>query len=44
MLVWGFNDPTALLKSGHALCEIIADSNPNSEMHIIEGSRTGYRM
>jgi pimeloyl-ACP methyl ester carboxylesterase len=35
MLVWGYNDPTAQLKRGHALFEIIADSNPTSEMHII---------
>ena len=35
LLVWGYNDPTALLKRGHALFEIIADSNPKSEMHII---------
>jgi pimeloyl-ACP methyl ester carboxylesterase len=35
MLVWGYNDPTALLKRGQALFELIADSNPNSEMHII---------
>ena len=35
MLVWGYNDPTAQLKRGHALFELIADSNPKSEMHII---------
>jgi 2-hydroxy-6-oxo-6-(2'-carboxyphenyl)-hexa-2,4-dienoate hydrolase len=35
LLVWGYNDPTALLKRGHALFELIADSNPRSEMHII---------
>ena len=35
MLVWGYNDPTAQLKRGHALFEIIADSNPRSDMHII---------
>jgi pimeloyl-ACP methyl ester carboxylesterase len=35
LLIWGYNDPTALLKRGHALFEIIADGNPNSEMHII---------
>jgi len=35
MLVWGYNDPTALLKRGQALFELIADNNPQSEMHII---------
>jgi 2-hydroxy-6-oxonona-2,4-dienedioate hydrolase len=35
MLVWGYNDPTALLKRGLALFELIAESNPASEMHII---------
>jgi len=35
LLVWGYNDPTALLKRGHALFEIIADDNPRSEMHVI---------
>jgi len=35
MLVWGYNDPTALLKRGQALFELIADSNPRAEMHVI---------
>lgn len=35
MLVWGYNDPTALLKRGQALFELIADNNPQAEMHII---------
>ena len=44
LLVWGYNDPTALLKRGHALFEIIADSNPRSEMHIInEAGHFCYR-
>jgi 2-hydroxy-6-oxonona-2,4-dienedioate hydrolase len=44
MLVWGYNDPTAQLKRGHALFEIIADSNPKSEMHIInEAGHFCYR-
>ena len=43
-LVWGYNDPTAELKRGHALFEIIADSNPKSEMHIInEAGHFCYR-
>jgi pimeloyl-ACP methyl ester carboxylesterase len=40
LLVWGYNDPTALLKRGQALFELIADSNPRSEMHII--NRAGH--
>jgi 2-hydroxy-6-oxonona-2,4-dienedioate hydrolase len=44
LLVWGYNDPTALLKRGHALFEIIADSNPRSEMHVInEAGHFCYR-
>jgi pimeloyl-ACP methyl ester carboxylesterase len=44
MLIWGYNDPTAQLKRGHALFEIIADSNPKSEMHIInEAGHFCYR-
>ena len=44
LLVWGYNDPTAELKRGHALFEIIADSNPKSEMHIInEAGHFCYR-
>lgn len=35
LLVWGYNDPTALLKRGHALFELIADANPRAEMHVI---------
>jgi 2-hydroxy-6-oxonona-2,4-dienedioate hydrolase len=38
MVVWGYNDPTALLKRGQALFELIADNNPKSEMHIINQS------
>ena len=38
LVVWGYNDPTAELKRGHALFEIIADSNPRSEMHIINAA------
>jgi 2-hydroxy-6-oxo-6-(2'-carboxyphenyl)-hexa-2,4-dienoate hydrolase len=44
MLVWGYNDPTAQLKRGHVLFELIADSNPKSEMHIInEAGHFCYR-
>ena len=44
LLIWGYNDPTALLKRGHALFELIADSNPRSEMYIInEAGHFCYR-
>ena len=35
LLVWGYNDPTASLKRGQYLFELIADSVPISEMHVI---------
>ena len=35
LVVWGYNDPTALLKRGQALFELIAESAPIAEMHII---------
>ncbi|MFQ5930348.1 MAG: alpha/beta fold hydrolase [Acidobacteriota bacterium] len=35
LLVWGYNDPTASLKRGQYLFELIADSAPISEMHVI---------
>jgi pimeloyl-ACP methyl ester carboxylesterase len=35
LLVWGYNDPTALLKRGQALFELIAERNPRAEMHVI---------
>jgi len=35
LLVWGYNDPTAELKRGQMLFELIADVSPKSEMHII---------
>jgi len=40
LLVWGYNDPTAELKRGQMLFELIADVNPKSEMHII--NRAGH--
>jgi len=40
LLVWGYNDPTAELKRGHTLFELVADANPQSEMHII--NRAGH--
>jgi pimeloyl-ACP methyl ester carboxylesterase len=44
LLVWGYNDPTAALKRGHALFEIIAEGNPRSEMHVInEAGHFCYR-
>ena len=35
LLIWGYNDPTAELKRGQMLFELIADVSPKSEMHII---------
>ncbi len=35
LLVWGNNDPTASLRRGQALYELIADSAPVAEMHVI---------
>lgn len=35
LLVWGYNDPTASLKRGQDLFELIAASAPISEMHVI---------
>ena len=35
LVVWGYNDPTAILKRGQALFELIADSTPIAEMHVI---------
>ncbi len=40
LLVWGYNDPTAELKRGQWLFELIADANPKSEMHVI--NRAGH--
>ena len=40
LLVWGYNDPTAELKRGQLLFELIADANPKSEMHVI--NRAGH--
>lgn len=35
LLVWGYNDPTAPLKRGQYLFEIIAARTPFAEMHVI---------
>ena len=35
LVVWGYNDPTAILKRGQALFELIADSTAMAEMHVI---------
>ncbi|NIO10045.1 MAG: alpha/beta fold hydrolase [Deltaproteobacteria bacterium] len=35
LVVWGKNDPTASLRRGQALYELIADSAPIAEMHVI---------
>lgn len=35
LVVWGYNDPTASLGRGRALFEMIAESAPVAEMHVI---------
>ena len=35
LLVWGYNDPTAELKRGQFLFELIAEGTPMAEMHVI---------
>ena len=35
LLVWGYNDPTAALKRGQYLFELIARRTPMAEMHVI---------
>jgi pimeloyl-ACP methyl ester carboxylesterase len=40
LLIWGYNDPTASLKRGQTLFELIADSALIAEMHII--NRAGH--
>ncbi|MCH6545621.1 MAG: alpha/beta hydrolase [Deltaproteobacteria bacterium] len=35
LVIWGYNDPTASLRRGQALFELIADSAPIAEMHVI---------
>ena len=35
LVVWGYNDPTAALRRGQFLFELIADSAPIAEMHVI---------
>jgi pimeloyl-ACP methyl ester carboxylesterase len=35
LVVWGYNDPTAELRRGQYLFELIAASTPIAEMHVI---------
>jgi pimeloyl-ACP methyl ester carboxylesterase len=35
LLVWGYNDPTAALRRGQYLFELIAQRTPMAEMHVI---------
>jgi 2-hydroxy-6-oxonona-2,4-dienedioate hydrolase len=35
LVVWGYNDPTAELRRGHYLFELIAAATPIAEMHVI---------
>ena len=34
LVIWGYNDPTATLNQGQALFDLIAASEPRSQMHI----------
>lgn len=40
LVIWGYNDPTASLKRGQMLFELIAGSAPVAEMHVI--NRAGH--
>ena len=40
LVVWGYNDPTALFRRGQWLFDIIAESNPGSQMHVL--NRAGH--
>jgi 2-hydroxy-6-oxonona-2,4-dienedioate hydrolase len=40
LVIWGYNDPTASLKRGQLLFELIAGSAPTAEMHVI--NRAGH--
>ena len=35
LVIWSFNDPTAVLERGHALFAMIADKESRAQMHII---------
>jgi 2-hydroxy-6-oxonona-2,4-dienedioate hydrolase len=35
LVIWSFNDPTAVLERGQALFAMIADKEPRAQMHII---------
>jgi pimeloyl-ACP methyl ester carboxylesterase len=40
LVIWGYNDPTAALKRGQYLFELIAKRTPMTEMHVI--NRAGH--
>jgi 2-hydroxy-6-oxonona-2,4-dienedioate hydrolase len=40
LVVWGYNDPTASLKRGQMLFELIAEKTPIAQMHVI--NRAGH--
>ncbi len=40
MIVWGYNDPTALLEQGRRLYDLIAATEPRTYMHVI--NRSGH--
>jgi pimeloyl-ACP methyl ester carboxylesterase len=35
LVIWAFNDPTAVLERGQALFAMIADKEPRAQMHIV---------
>ena len=35
LVIWSFNDPTAVLERGQALFAMIADKEPRAQMHVI---------
>lgn len=38
LLVWGYNDPTVELRRGEYLFELVANSTPVAELHVINGA------
>ncbi len=40
LLVWGFNDPSALIQGGYQLFELVAGSAPRSQLHVF--NRAGH--
>jgi pimeloyl-ACP methyl ester carboxylesterase len=40
MIVWGYNDPTALIEQGHRLYDLIAGTERSTFMHVL--NRAGH--